>query len=444
MPEKLRRLAGSVWFITLVAFAIRMVVVAFLYQGQMNPRRDHFPFGYETGRIARAIASGRGFSDPLSIQTGATAWMAPLYPYVVAGMFKIFGIYTVGSAIALLTLNSLFSAFTCLPVFLIGRDSFGSRTGTSAAWAWALFPYSILLSADMIWETCLTTLLLTSLFLIALRLEHSTRLKAWAGFGLLGGIAALTNPAVLSLVPLFAGWACIRLHRRGEKWALPAAVAAVVLILVLLPWEARNYRTFHELVPLRDNLWMNVWLTNHGDTSLFTPETSLPSTNDAEAQEFSRVGELGYMAEKRLQAIDFIRSHPGWFVWMTFRRFLYTWTGAWSLPRSPVAIMHFDPDEPFDPANVAFCTGLSMLAILGLRRAFVKGAETRWLYALLLASFPLLYYFSISQMRYRHPIDPEILVLAVYTCVSSFRSKYKVTVHSPGIEPGNVGLQTRA
>jgi len=427
MPEKLRRLAGSVWFITLVAFAIRMIVVAFLYQGQMNPRRDHFPFGYEAGRIARAIASGRGFSDPLSIQTGATAWMAPLYPYLVGGVFKIFGIYTVGSAIVLLTLNSLFSAFTCVPVFSIGRDSLGPRTGTIAAWAWALFPYSILLSADMIWETCLTTLLLTSQFLIALRLEHSTRLRAWAGFGLLGSITALTNPVVLSVIPLFAGWACHRLHRRGEKWGLPALVAAVVLILVLLPWEARNYRTFDELVPLRDNLWMNIWLTNHGDASLFTPETSLPSTNDAEAQEFSRVGELAYMAEKRRQAIDFIRSQPGWFAWMTFRRFLYTWTGAWSLPQSPIAV-HFDPDEPFDPANVAFCTGLSALAFLGLRRAFVKGAETRWLYALLLTSFPLLYYFSISQMRYRHPIDPELVILAVYACVSSLDSERRIAV----------------
>jgi 4-amino-4-deoxy-L-arabinose transferase-like glycosyltransferase len=443
MHERLRRLAGSVWFVTLVAFAIRMIVVAFLYQGEMNPRRDHFPFGYETGRIARAIALGRGFSDPLSIPTGPTAWMAPLYPYVVAGVFKVLGIYTAKSAIALLTLNSVFSAFTCIPVFLIGRDSFGSRTGTSAAWAWALFPYSILLSADMIWETCLTTLLLTSLFLMALRLKRSAHLEVWAGFGLLSGIAALTNPAVLSLIPLFIGWACFRSQMREKELRLPTAVAVVLLVFVLFPWEARNYRTFHELVPVRDNLWMNIWLTNHGDASLSTPETSLPSTNDLEAQEFSRVGELAYMAEKRRQAIDFIRGHPGWFAWMTFRRFLYTWTGAWSLPQGPL-VMHFDPDEPFDPGNVAFCTGLSVLAFLGLRRAFLRGAETRWLYALLLTFFPLLYYFSISQMRYRHPIDPEILILAVYACVGSLGAGREVKVHASRINLGNAGLHPLA
>jgi len=443
MPEKLRRVVGSVWFITLIAFAIRLIMVAFLYQGQLNPRRDHFPFGYETGRIARAIASGRGFSNPLSIETGATAWMTPVYPYLVAGVFKIFGIYSAPSAVILLSLNSLFSALTCIPVFLIGRESFGPRIGTCAVWAWAVFPYAILLSADMIWETCLTTLLLTLLFLFTMRLEHLTHVPSWAVYGLLWGATALTNPAVLSLLPLFGGWACYRLHRRGRKWRLPAAVAALVLVLVLLPWESRNYQTFHKLVPLRDNLWINVWLTNHGDASLFTPETSLPSTNDAEAQEFSRLGELGYMAEKRQQAIHFIRSRPGWFAWMTFRRFLYTWTGAWSLPQSPLAV-RFDPDEPFDPANVAFCTGLSVLAFLGLRRAFVKGAETRWLYAVLLTSFPLLYYFSISQMRYRHPIDPEILVLAVSACVSPFGSAHRVTVHATGNDPRNVSLQNPA
>jgi uncharacterized membrane protein len=221
MPEKLRRLVRSVWFVTLVAIAIRMIVVAFLYQGQLNPRRDHWPF------IARAIVTGRGFSDPVTVGSGPTAWMTPVYPYLVAEMFKLFGIYSAPSAIILLSLNSLFSALTCIPVFLMTRECFGEKTAVCAGWGWALFPYAIYLSAAWIWETCLTALLVSLAFLFTLRLQHSTRVAPWAGYGLLWGATALTNPAVLSLLPLLAGWAFYRLHQRGQRYGLQAAVATL-------------------------------------------------------------------------------------------------------------------------------------------------------------------------------------------------------------------------
>src|SRR5713226_1014419 len=292
MPEKLRRLVRSVWFVTLVAFAIRMIVVAFLYQGQMNPRRDHWPFGYETGRIARAIATGRGFSDPVTVGSGPTAWMTPVYPYLVAGVFKLFGIYSTASAVILLSLNSLFSALTCIPVFLMTRDSFGEKTAFWAGWSWALFPYAIYFSAEWIWETCLTTLLLSLLFLITLRLERSTVLKSWVGYGLLWGITALSDPAVLSLLPLLVGWVCYRLHKRGRRSGLQVVVAVVALAVVVTPWFVRNYRTFHHFIPFRDAFWLVMHVGNNGDTSHWAPAAAHPSANVKEEQEYNRLGEL--------------------------------------------------------------------------------------------------------------------------------------------------------
>src|SRR5260370_20906249 len=151
MFAKLKQLKRSVLFIVLMALAIRLIVVAFLYQGQLNPRRDHWPFGYETGRIARSIALGGGFANPLFQKTGPTAWMAPLYPYLVAGVFKLFGIYTATSAVILLSLNSLFSALTCVPIFFMARESFDPKVATCAARAWVLFPYATYLSAHWSW-----------------------------------------------------------------------------------------------------------------------------------------------------------------------------------------------------------------------------------------------------------------------------------------------------
>jgi hypothetical protein len=409
----------------LIALALRLVVVTFLYTDQLNPRRDHWPFGYETGRLARAIASGRGFSDPFFAETGPSAISGPVYPYLLAGVFKVFGIYTATSAIIALSLNSLFSALTCVPVFLLARESFGERVGMLATWAWAFFPHAILFAADRIWETCLTTLLVSLLVVLAMYLGRTVRPPAWIGFGLLWGVAALTSPAALSLMPFLAGWACYRLHRRGEKWRGPAMAAALAFVLTLLPWGVRNYRTFHRVIPVRDNFWQLVWECNHGDTSLYPVVPGNPSTSEAEVNEFNRLGEIQYMAAKRRGAETFIASHPGWVVLVTLRRIAFTWTGAWSLPHWPLT-EGFDPEEPFDPANVIFCTLLSVLAFVGLWRAFREHVDTRWLYVFALACFPLVYYLTLPHLHHRHPIDPEIVILAVYALATWYRGSAHV------------------
>src|SRR5712691_7220077 len=100
-----------------VALALRLVVMGFAYTIQLDPSRDHWVFGWETGRVARSIATGQGFSSPYSEPTGPTAVIPPIYTYLVAGVFKLFGIYTASSALVILAINNLFSSLTCLPVF---------------------------------------------------------------------------------------------------------------------------------------------------------------------------------------------------------------------------------------------------------------------------------------------------------------------------------------
>src|SRR5882672_4491065 len=105
----------------LVALAIRLIVMGFLYQEQLDPDRDHWRFAYENGRLARSIAEGRGLSSPLFGDTGVSAWMTPIYPYFVAGVFKLFGIYSTTSAFVLLLLQAVISAFTCLPIYFFAK-----------------------------------------------------------------------------------------------------------------------------------------------------------------------------------------------------------------------------------------------------------------------------------------------------------------------------------
>src|SRR5262249_56313464 len=133
--------------------------------------RDYFHSGWEVGRFARSIASGHGFSSPLFADTGPTAMVTPLYPFLLALVFKLFGVYTAQSALAILSLNSLFSALTCLPIFFIARQTFGSAVAVRAALGWAFFPYPVDFAAGRGWGGCLHALLSTIIFLFTLRLQ---------------------------------------------------------------------------------------------------------------------------------------------------------------------------------------------------------------------------------------------------------------------------------
>src|SRR5689334_12080743 len=77
-----------------VALAVRLLLAAFLYSDRLDPARDHWRFAGEAGRIARSLALGQGFSNPLFGQTGPTAWLSPGFPVLLAGVFKVFGVYT--------------------------------------------------------------------------------------------------------------------------------------------------------------------------------------------------------------------------------------------------------------------------------------------------------------------------------------------------------------
>jgi 4-amino-4-deoxy-L-arabinose transferase-like glycosyltransferase len=306
----------------------------------------------------------------------------------------------------MLCLDCLLSALTCIPVFFIARRSFGKTAATWAGWLWAFFPYGIYFPAERIWETWLATLLLCLILLMALRLEDSPSTKSWAGYGLLWGAAALNSPVGLSILPFLTGWICYRLQRRRRAWFIPSLVSVLVFVAVVSPWFVRNYRVFHQFVPFRDTLGLELHVGNNGDTSHWHPNAAGPWHNEAEYAEYKQMGELGYMAAKKREAMQFISSHPANFAWMTVRRAAYLWTGFWSIDRNYLR------EEPLDVANIPFLTMLAVLALLGLRRAFREDASVAMPYAIVLGLFPLIYYVTHPEVYYLRPLDPIIAILA--------------------------------
>jgi hypothetical protein len=388
----------------LLAFVLQLAAIGIFRQYHTRVGEDNFGFGWEMGRVGRSIALGQGFSSPYEGHTGPTAWEPPLYPYLIGGVFKIFGIYTYASAWVLLSINSLFAAFTTIPVFLMAHRTFGPRVALWSARAWALNPYVWYWSIHWIWDTTFTPLMLALIFLVALELEQWPGWQGWILFGALWGVGALANPTMLSFLPFCGLWVWRQRYRRGLPSLGGVVLSSFVFFLVLSPWLGRNYEVFGRFVFIRDDFGLQFRLGNNkmSDGMLFA--TLQPNLNKPELQKFQRMGEIAYEADCRRLALDWIRAHPGRFAVISMKRFFYYWNGV---PRNT------DSVAPWDFRSSAFLAS-SVLALWGLGRALRQKRPGAWLFAGLVATYPTVYYFVYPHARYRHPIEPELFILMVF------------------------------
>jgi 4-amino-4-deoxy-L-arabinose transferase-like glycosyltransferase len=390
-----------------VAFAIRLVVVALGFRDLSDPSGHFQSFGNEVGWIARSLAQHHGFSSPFYPATGPTALLPPLYVWLLAGIFKVFGVYSVKSALTILSLNSLFSALTCIPIYLAARTSINARVAAFAAWGWAIYPFAIYYSAARVWEFSLTSLLITTCFWLALRLHEKPTALRWLSFGLLFGVAGLSNPAVFSLFPVLLLLPLWRLYRAGGSWLRSGLVAGVGMLAVLTPWTVRNYRVMHVICPVRDCFWYEFWSANNGDGSNPTLEWTHPASNPAEMDLYIGQGEIAYIAQKRVMVLDYVSHHRDSFLSLTLRRIFCYWTGFWSLDPA------YMRQEPTQLPNVFMCTSLTLLLLFGARGWWRRDRSGCLAYLLTIAIFPVAYYVSHPLMDYRQPIEPEIVILVV-------------------------------
>ena len=394
---------------TAIALAVRLAVIPFLYHDWMDPFvLEHWAFG----RIARSIVSGHGFGSPFA-DTGLSALLPPVYSYLLAGIFKLFGIETGASVIAALSLNSLFSALTCIPVYLIAKRGFGDRVAKWAGWGWAFSPYGIYYGADWAWSTCLVTLELSCLFLFAWRLEKSSRTRDWLAYGALCALAALTEPVVMAVLPLLGVWSFYQLYRSQRPWKGPMLAAALAGVAVLSPWMVRNYELFHRFVPVRSGFGLELYMGNNGYSTRWVNSALHPNHSNAELQEYERAGEMAYMDHKLRQGKEYIGSHPAWFAWMSLRRAIYLWTGYWSFDRE------YLKDEPLDPPNIFVNTTMTVLGLIGLWRVWRQDRSLGVRFAIVLLFYPMAYYFTHPETYYFRPVDPLIVVLAAVTIAAS-------------------------
>jgi hypothetical protein len=402
--------ASLLWIVT-IALVLRIGWIILGHTYKFKSTDDNFGFGWEMGRIAASLASGHGFSSPFGPPTGPTAWEPPIYPYLTAGVFSVFGIYSRASAFVLLSLNSIFSALTCIPIFRIAQRIFSERVAVGSAWAWALLPNVMFWCTRAIWETSLAALLLATIFWCALTLEDREGWLPWVEFGLLWGATALSSTSLLSFLPAAGVWAWWHRAKNGKRSFAGVVLAAVVFFGCITPWLVRNERAFGKFIFIRDNFGAELRLGN-GPGADGTLMLYLDTTHDAYAmRQFVAMGELPYIAMRKQQALDYIKADYARFAVLCIRRLVYFWAGS---PKET---------EPWwlSPAKNSLFLASSALMFWGLGRALRLRTPGAGLIFWLVLLYPAIYYFVYCIPRYRHPIEPIMAILVVFLLTEAGR-----------------------
>jgi Dolichyl-phosphate-mannose-protein mannosyltransferase len=380
----------------LVAFLVRIAAAAL-----WSIHRFNMPYWatFEMANIGYALFLGHGFSDPWGLITGPTAWTAPTYPWIASLVFRMCDPYTIASAWVLVTFNSVFSALTCWTIYRIARRLFGDRVARWSGWIWAIFPLAVYWPITWIWETALSAFLMSLLFLMTLDMDGDGRVSRWFTFGLLWGIVALTSTSVLAWLPFAGCWLAYRLYRSGKRFVVPVLISAVVFWVTISPWLVRNYVVFHKFILIRGDFGSELRAGNNPEAQGEWVREYRAANNRELFDEFARIGEVADNDKQGLLAKEWIKANPGRFLSLTLRRFVYFWIAP---PSSDVKML-----RPL----IVF---LSLFSVGGLIIAARRRVPGTFLFATLGIFYPLVYYITFPTDRYRHTIEPELVILAVY------------------------------
>lgn len=415
------------WLLFFAGFLVRVAYITLAHTYRIRLFQDHFQFGWEMGRVARALVTGYGYADPFVGHTGPTAWVPPLYPLLLAAVFKLFGVYTGKSAWIILTINSVFSAATAIFIYEIAARCYNRKVAVWSAWLWALYPAAMQYAVHWIWEMSLTAFLFTWTLALALRMRSigdaagqktPPTTAQWLLFGGLWGLIALSNSTLLLFLPVCGFWILIGSQPKISG-IRNAGLAALLFLAIIAPWMIRNWRVFHTFVPMRDNLGAELEAGSGPGSNGFPVVATLPLVERApQTMLYKSLGEIRYVQLKGKEGNAYIAAHPAHYALISLKRFYFFWVSV-PHPVDKSALSEF-----LRELNYCF---LSITGILGLALSLRNRTPAAGLFAWAFLLLPLTYYFVTANARFRHPLEPLIAIFTVYLFQSTEprRSKYR-------------------
>ena len=244
---------------------------------------------------------------------------------------------------------------------------------------------------------CIALVSWTTALIPRLEISRWQTVVCGVGWGIAFLITPMFIPMLLRIVLL------LYLGNRRPSVLYRLASVLFVAVLTVSPWLLRNYLVFKMIVPIRDNLGLELSVSNNDharpvmEWNLPAPTFRHPYSSLTETLKMQAIGEKEYYRLKMLEAVEWIRTHPGRFLWFTGQRMLFFWF-------SPAA----------NAAKKGFLLCLTIGGFSGLYLLYKRDRQTAFILGSIWVTCQIPYYFVQVSSRYRFPIDWSFWLLSAY------------------------------
>jgi 4-amino-4-deoxy-L-arabinose transferase-like glycosyltransferase len=222
--------------------------------------------------LAHGVYGFSGVGANGAIIARATLIRLPGYPMFLALCFRLFGVERYGAVMAV---QAVVDTATCGLLGALAGRLFGGRAALAVLWLAALCPFTANYTAAPLTETLTLNAMAVAFYALLRWMQARCGLNRWLwAMGAALGWSILLRPEqglVMAAVLPAAWFANRRSGLRGS--GATVLIAALCAVLPLVPWTARNWRTFHRFEPLapRDavdpgeldpvgfNRWFRTW-----------------------------------------------------------------------------------------------------------------------------------------------------------------------------------------
>ncbi|WP_250632345.1 hypothetical protein [Rhodoflexus caldus] len=322
------------------AFRVSLVfwlIYSFVYLVLKGENVDYF--GFENGNIAASVARGEGFADVMATgKQQPTAWMPLLYVYLLAGVFYLTGIKSTAALWMLSLIRCVVLAGGGYLAFKIG-ERFGRLQAVVCTLSFIgyMTGFSYIMVSNIFteeWLMAVLLLLLVHQFILLFFNEHVSETYA----AIVAALCALSSPILLAvwlgLFVIYVATGTLN-HLLPQNWRAishttiawkPTLVAIAAIVVIFFAWGIRNHYAMGKFIPLKSNMWMEVYLSNvMSQDGLLWKDVlhgNHPLTNQAARAAYMAQGEVDFLKAKEMAAKQYLADHPTDYLRKVARRFI--------------------------------------------------------------------------------------------------------------------------
>ncbi|MDT8716310.1 glycosyltransferase family 39 protein [Clostridium sp. 19966] len=341
----------------------------------------------------------------------STVFMMPGLPFALAFLMKIFGFY--GGITALRIVQAVLQTVSLLIIFYIGRKMFNSKIAILAV-IFDTFYIAEIYTANLVLTETFFKFFVLCLVLFSIYALEENKMKFYLISGLFWGLSTLFRPAIATYPILILIMWIIKKARFIDCVKYGLAVT-LVFCAVLSPWWIRNYKVFHQIIPLTmasGNPMLQGTYINYDQSTQKTDGLNYKQFHYGEGTQTELQSNATEVAISKYRLKNLFPKEPLKFIyWYTIGKswaqinFPFYWKPLFGISYEMAGLYHFL---------------MLILAVIGSLFYF-KNKSNNKLPILLIA---IVIYFDIDYLpfftmgRYFYPAAPYFIIMAAYAVFS--------------------------